>query len=188
MKRPELWLVRHGETDWSASGRHTGRTDVLLNDAGRLAAKELGVRLGGEQFDRILTSPMARARETCELAGFGGGALATGDLSEWDYGRYEGVTTKEIRLSRPDWNLFTDGCPDGESPVDVTRRADQVIARIRESEGRAIVFAHGHVLRVLAARWCGWPVSAGAGLLLGTASVSALGWDRETPAIQRWNT
>lgn len=186
MYQTELWVVRHGETDWSASGRHTGRTDLPLNDAGRVAAKELGVRLAGEHFDLVLTSPLARARDTCELAGYGH-ALATDDLMEWDYGGYEGVTTKEIQLSTHEWNLFTDGCPDGEQPVDVTKRADQVIARIRETEGRVIAFAHGHILRAIGARWCGWPIAAGAHLKLSTASLSVLGWDRETPAIQRWN-
>jgi probable phosphoglycerate mutase len=188
MNRTELWLVRHGETDWSAAGKHTGRTDLPLNSTGQLAAKELGERLAGEQFDLVLTSPMKRARDTCELAGFGGGALVAGDLSEWDYGRYEGVTTEEIRSGRPGWNLFTDGCPEGEMPADIGERADRIIRQIRATEGRAIVFAHGHILRVVAARWCGWPVAAGAGLALSTASVSVLGWDRETPAIKRWNT
>jgi probable phosphoglycerate mutase len=188
MNRTELWLVRHGETDWSAAGKHTGRTDLPLNSTGQLAAKELGERLAGEQFDLVLTSPMKRARDTCELAGFGGGALVAGDLSEWDYGRYEGVTTEEIRSGRPGWNLFTDGCPEGEMPAEIGERADRIIRQIRATEGRAIVFAHGHILRVVAARWCGWPVAAGAGLALSTASVSVLGWDRETPAIKRWNT
>lgn len=188
MHLTELWLVRHGETDWSASGQHTGRTDLPLNDAGRVAAKELGVRLAGEQFDLVLTSPLARARDTCELAGFSAGALTSEDLSEWDYGGYEGITTEEIRLRHPGWNLFTDGCPEGEPPGDVSRRADRVIARIRETDGRVIAFAHGHILRVVGARWCGWPITAAAHLGLGTASISILGWDRETPSIRRWNT
>jgi probable phosphoglycerate mutase len=188
MNRTEVWLVRHGETDWSASGRHTGRTDLPLNDAGRIAAKEVGARLAGEQFDLLLTSPMKRALDTCELAGFSGGALATGDLSEWDYGKYEGITTDDIRLARPGWNLFTDGAPDGELPVEVAQRADHVIAKIRETEGRAIVFAHGHILRVLGARWCDLPVETGAHLSLGTASISTLGWEREVPVIKTWNT
>jgi broad specificity phosphatase PhoE len=188
MNRTEVWLVRHGETDWSAAGRHTGRTDLLLNDNGREAAKEVGARLADEQFDLVLTSPMRRARDTCELAGFGGGALSTGDLCEWDYGKYEGITTDDIRLRRPDWNLFTDGCPDGELPAEVAQRADHVIARIREVDGRVIAFAHGHILRVIGARWCGLPVTAAGNLLLGTATISVLSWDRDTPAIKTWNT
>jgi probable phosphoglycerate mutase len=184
----ELWVARHGETEWSVSGRHTGTTDLPLTERGRDAARALGTRLAGERFDLVLTSPLARARETCRLAGFGDDAVIDPDLHEWDYGEYEGVTTDEIRETRPGWILFDDGCPGGEVAAQVGERADRVIERVRAlGGGRAIAFAHGHVLRVLGARWVGLPPQDGARLLLGTATVSVLGWDRETPAIERWN-
>jgi broad specificity phosphatase PhoE len=183
----EIWLARHGETDWSAAGRHTGRTDIPLNDAGRAAARALADLLAGEQFVEVLTSPLQRARETCELAGFGPDAAIEPDLREWDYGEYEGITTAEIREQRPGWTVFADGCPGGESLAEVAARADHVIAHLRRADGRVLVFGHGHALRVLAARWAELPAVAGARLVLDTASVSTLGWEHETAAILRWN-
>jgi probable phosphoglycerate mutase len=186
--QPEAWLVRHGETEWSASGRHTGTTDVPLTGAGRAAATHLAAFLGGHEFAAVWTSPLARARETCALAGLGARAVVLDDLREWDYGAYEGVTTTAIRQERPNWTLWRDGCPDGESATDVGVRADRVIARIRSGDGDVCVFAHGHLLRVLAARWVRLAPVEGALLALDTASVSILGWEREQPVIRRWNT
>lgn len=184
----ELWLARHGETEWSRSGRHTGTTDVPLTDRGRDDARRLGEKLQGERFDLVLTSPLSRARETCRLAGLGEQAVVTPDLREWDYGDYEGVTTDEIRTTRPGWTVFSDGCPGGEDATQVGERADRVIETVRSVEGgRAIAFAHGHLLRVLAARWVGLTPQDGARLVLGTGTLSMLGWERETAAIQSWN-
>jgi probable phosphoglycerate mutase len=180
-------LVRHGETAWSASGRHTGSTDVELTDAGRTAAAALGPTLAAERFALVLTSPMSRARETCALTGLGEHAVATDDLREWDYGEYEGLTTAQIRERRPGWTLFSDGCPGGEAPEQVSDRADRVVATARATEGDTIAFSHGHMLRVVAARWVGLPAAAGAHLALATASVSVLGWERETPVIRSWD-
>jgi probable phosphoglycerate mutase len=187
MNHSQLWLVRHGETEWSAAGRHTGRTDVPLTDAGRAAAKRLATILPDQTFDLILSSPLRRALDTCELAGFAGGVLTTSDLSEWDYGEYEGITTDQIRHRRPGWTLFFDGCPGGETLDQVAARADRVIARVREVNGPVIAFAHGHILRVVGARWIGAPAVVGANLVLSTATVSVLGYERESPAILRWN-
>jgi probable phosphoglycerate mutase len=180
-------LVRHGETEWSTSGRHTGSTDIPLTDDGRAAAQHLATTLTGHTFASVLTSPLSRARDTCTLAGFGGSAVISDDLREWDYGDYEGITTDEIRKTRPEWTVFTDGCPGGESPDQVAARADRVVAQARRNEGDTIVFSHGHLLRVLAARWVGLPPQAGAHLALATASVSTLGWERETPVIESWD-
>ena len=180
-------LVRHGETEWSRDGRHTGRTDIPLTGEGRRQAGALGSRLAGCPFALVLTSPMSRARETCELAGQGGQVRVTDDLLEWDYGDYEGRRTSEIRAERPAWTLWRDGVPGGESPAEVGRRADRVIARARAAGGAVALFAHGHVLRVLAARWVGLPPAGGAHLALDTATVSVLGWERESPVIARWN-
>jgi probable phosphoglycerate mutase len=186
---PQLWLARHGETDWSAVGRHTGsRTDLSLNEAGRTAAHELGTLLAGTDFDRVLTSPLRRARETCDLAGYGASADADDDLREWDYGDYEGLTTAQIREGRAGWNLFVDGCPGGETLDAVADRADRVIEAVQRTEGNVLAFGHGHALRVLAARWIDLAPEAGGHLVLETATLSVLGWDRETPAITRWNT
>jgi probable phosphoglycerate mutase len=185
--RPEVWLVRHGETDWSAGGRHTGRTDVPLNDNGRAAANRLAGLLDGQHFDAVLSSPLQRARDTANLAGFGVGAQVDDDLQEWDYGDYEGVTTVEIRRTRPGWTVFADGCPGGETLADVGARADRVIGRLRKLEGRALLFGHGHALRVLAARWIDQAPAAGTHLVLATATISVLGWERETAVIERWN-
>jgi probable phosphoglycerate mutase len=184
----ELWLARHGETEWSRSGQHTGTTDIPLTERGREAARALGEKLRGESFDLVLTSPLARARDTCTLAGFGDGAVVTADLAEWNYGEYEGITTEEIREKVPGWTVFTDGCPGGETAAQVGDRVDRVIDTVRGlGGGRAIAFAHGHLLRVLGARWVGLTPQDGALLVLGTATVSILGWDKETAAITQWN-
>jgi broad specificity phosphatase PhoE len=187
----EIVLVRHGETEWSASGKHTSRTDLPLTEAGRKRATELGPILSRRSFSLLLVSPLRRARETCELAGLGARAEVSDDLREWDYGAYEGVTTAEIREHNPDWVLWRDGCPDGELPAQVSERADRVLERLRESvdhaDGDAIVFAHGHILRVIAARWIGLPVAGGARLVLSAGSVSVLGFERETEVIRLWN-
>jgi probable phosphoglycerate mutase len=184
---PELLLVRHGETEWSRDGRHTGRCDLPLTEAGEDQARLLAERLAGRTFERVLCSPLARARETCRLAGYGEQAELRDALMEWDYGAYEGLTTAEIRERRPDWNLWRDGCPEGETAPDVGTRVDPVLAELRELSGDGIVFAHGHVLRVLAARWIELGPERGAHLALGTASVSILGRERETPALWLWN-
>jgi probable phosphoglycerate mutase len=186
---PSVTLVRHGETEWSASGRHTGRTDIPLTSEGERKARSLSERLKGKTFDRVFMSPLQRAARTCALAGFGERAVADPDLLEWNYGDYEGRTTKEILKGRPGWLLFRDGCPKGEQPADVAARADRVIARLRATDDRAILFSSGHILRVLAARWLGLAPSEGCLFLLGTASVSILGYehDRNEPAIALWN-
>lgn len=186
---PSVTLVRHGATAWSASGQHTGRTDIPLNEEGERKARALHDRLAGLTFDRAYTSPRQRAARTCELAGFGRVATVDPDLVEWDYGAYEGRKTSEILAERPDWRLFRDGCPNGELPADVGARADRVIARLRAADDRAIVFSSGHILRVLAARWLGLEPSAGRFLKLDTASLSVLGYEhsRDEPAIALWN-
>jgi probable phosphoglycerate mutase len=184
---PRLWLVRHGETAWSASGKHTGSSDIPLTDEGRRAAQSLATTLAGNSFALVVTSPMSRARDTCALAGLADDAETSADLCEWDYGDYEGLTTAEIRAERPGWNVFSDGCPGGESPDQVAARADRVVTRVRGIDGDAIAFSHGHFLRVLATRWVGLPPQAGAHLALATASVSVLGWERETPVITSWD-
>jgi broad specificity phosphatase PhoE len=183
----EVLLVRHGETEWSRGSRHTGRTDVPLTDAGRRQAEALRPFLAERDFARVLTSPLSRAADTCRLAGLGEVAEPRDELLEWDYGDYEGLTTPEIRERRPEWSLWRDGCPGGEGPSEIAGRVDRAIAELREVEGDAIVFAHGHVLRVLAARWVGLGPEGGALLHLSTATVSAVGWERETAVITRWN-
>jgi probable phosphoglycerate mutase len=180
-------LVRHAETDWSASGRHTGRTDVPLNDTGRQHARALASLLAGEHFALVLCSPLSRARETAEIAGLGDGLVLRDDLLEWDYGEYEGITTPEIWRTRPDWWLWRDGCPGGEQPEDVARRVDRVIAEVVQVEGDVALVAHGHVLRALSARWLEQPVQLGGHLALSTASVSRLGFERDVRAMWRWN-
>lgn len=181
-----ITLVRHGETEWSRSGRHTGRTDVPLTDVGRHQAERVGVRLAGRRFARVMTSPLSRATETCRLSGIGDGERCD-DLREWDYGDYEGRTTSDILAERPDWLLWRNGCPGGEQPDDVGRRADRVVAMLRAVAGDAIVFAHGHLLRVLAARWVGLAPADGSRLALDPATISALGYERETSVICLWN-
>ena len=187
MSRPQVVLVRHGETEWSVSGQHTGRTDIPLTDTGRAQAEALGARLAGWQFERVLSSPLARALDTCRLAGMGDRVEVTDDLREWDYGEYEGRRTLDIREERPGWGLWVDGVPGGETVEEVGRRADRVIEGARHVEGHVALFAHGHVLRVLAARWVGLPPDHGRFLALSTASVSVLGWERETAVVERWN-
>ncbi len=180
-------LVRHGETEWSASLRHTSHTDIGLTEAGRRRAAEIGRDLAGRPFALVLCSPLRRARETCELAGFGGEAVICDGLHEWDYGEYEGLTTPEIRSRRPGWNLWRDGCPEGETPEQVGGRADEVLARLRDGERDALLFAHGHILRVLAARWIRMEPAAGARLAIAAGGVGVLGYELETEVIQRWN-
>ena len=187
MAAPQLWLVRHGQTEWSASGRHTGRTDIPLDENGREQARELAATLAALPIALVLTSPLQRARETCALAGLGDGAVVDDDLQEWDYGDDDGLTTDEIRAARPDWTLWRDGCPGGETAAQVGVRADRVIRRARDAGGDTIVFAHGHLLRVLAVRWIGLGPEAGALLALTTATVSLLGWEREQAVVRRWN-
>lgn len=185
--RARLVVVRHGATEWSRSGRHTGRTDLPLLDEGRDQALELGRRLAGHRFDLVLTSPLERARQTAELAGFGAEARECEDLREWDYGDYEGLTTDAIREQRPDWSLWADGAPGGESAVEVGARADRVIALVRSRAGDVLAFAHGHLLRVVGARWVALGPSAGGLFTLAPATVSVLGWDRDGAVITRWN-
>jgi broad specificity phosphatase PhoE len=183
----QVILVRHGQTEWSANGRHTGRTDIPLTAAGREQADLAGQRLRGHDVALVLSSPLARAFETCRLAGYGDVALSDEDLLEWDYGAYEGLTSSEIHARRPGWSLWTDGCPDGERGADVAARVDRVIARCRAADGDVALFAHGHVLRVLGARWSAQDPTLGATLFLSTASVSVLGWEHAAPVISRWN-
>jgi broad specificity phosphatase PhoE len=185
--RVEIVLARHGETEWSRDLRHTGRTDIPLTDNGRREALLLRDALAGWSFERVRASPLGRALETCRLAGLDGRAETTDDLLEWDYGDYEGITTREIRATRPGWYLWRDGCPGGETAADVGRRADRVITELRDGGGDAVLFAHGHLLRVLAARWLGLGPESGALFKLDTATLSVLGYERETPVIQRWN-
>jgi broad specificity phosphatase PhoE len=185
--RHQIVLVRHGETEWSVSGRHTGSTDIPLTDVGRQKAERLGGRLSGWRFALVLTSPLTRAVDTCRLAGLGEEAEVTDDLREWDYGEYEGRRTVDIREERPGWDLWVDGVPGGETVDEVGRRADQVIDAARAVDGDVALFAHGHVLRILGARWIGLPPAGGRRLALSTAAVSVLGWERETPVLERWN-
>ncbi len=186
---PRVTLARHGETEWSLSGQHTGRTDIPLTARGEENARQIGVRLRGLNFSLVLTSPRQRARRTCELAGFGDRAVVDPDLAEWDYGEYEGKTSAEIRKTRPDWSLFRDGCPGGESPQQVGARADRLVARLRSASGDALLFAHGHILRVLAARWLGLPPGDARYFLLGTAALSVLSYEHslDEPAVALWN-
>jgi probable phosphoglycerate mutase len=183
----EVWLVRHGETEWSRDGKHTSHTELDLTDAGVEVARTLASRLAEHSFDLVLSSPRRRAVRTAELAGFAGPELDD-DLTEWDYGDYEGVTTKEIQETVPGWSVWTHPCPNGEDAADVTARLDRVVARAHECPGDVLVFAHGHSLRALAARWIEQPVTEGRFFKLDTATVSVLGYERETPVILRWNS
>jgi len=183
----EVWLVRHAETEWSRTGKHTGRTDVPLTDAGRERARELGTRLAGRDFALVLVSPLERARETARLAGLGDPCQVREDLLEWDYGDYEGVTTADIREERPDWYLWTDGVPGGETADEVSARCDRVVEELLGAGGDVAVFAHGHVLRALSARWVQEPVSFGGRLYLTTGSLCVLGFEREVRVIRLWN-
>ena len=182
-----LFPIRHGETAWSLSGQHTGTTDIPLTDNGRRLAEQLRPALAKEAFALVLVSPLRRARETCELAGFGARAVVEPDLVEWNYGAYEGLTPSQIHEQAPGWLIFRDGCPGGESPEQVGARVDRVIARARAVEGDVALFAHGHVLRVLAARWLGLPPAAGQHFLLDTGTLSVLGYYRDIPAVRIWN-
>lgn len=180
-------LVRHGETEWSRSGRHTGRTDVPVTEKGRGDAEGLSACLSAWRFAKVLTSPLQRATETCRLAGLGERSELCEDLREWDYGEYEGRTTPDIRTDRPGWTLWTDGVPGGERADDVGARADRVIAEVRSVDGDVVLFGHGHMLRVLAARWIELPPTAGRRFGLDPATISVLGYERETPVVLRWN-
>ncbi len=183
----ELWLIRHGETAWSLSGAHTGRTDLPLTGEGEKKAAALRTKLAGHDFKLILTSPFQRARRTCELAGFGATAQIDPNLSEWNYGDYEGRSTNDIHRERPDWSLFRDGVPGGETVEQVAVRARAVIQRGLNADGDVAFFAHGHILRILAACWLQMPPDAARFFFLGTAGISTLGYEHETPVIVRWN-
>jgi probable phosphoglycerate mutase len=182
----QVYLIRHGETEWSLNGRHTGVTDIPLTENGRAVARLLAPVVSEMNFDLVLTSPLGRARETCELAGLPDNAEVDRDLMEWNYGEYEGLTPKEIRAKNPDWMIFTDGCPGGETPEQIGARVDRVIARVR-AVNNAALFAHGHVFRVFAARWLGLPPQSGAHFLLDTATVSVLAYYHDVPAMKQWN-
>jgi probable phosphoglycerate mutase len=186
---PKIYLARHGETEWSLSGQHTGRTDIPLTERGERNARSLGERLTGTHFAKVLTSPLQRARRTCELAGFGKQAENDPELVEWDYGEYEGKRTADIRKERPGWYLFRDACPGGETLDAIGARADRVIARLRAIGGDVLLFSHGHFLRVLGARWLSLPVPDARLLLLTTASLSILGYEHnlEEPVLRLWN-
>jgi broad specificity phosphatase PhoE len=185
---PLTYLARHGETAWTVSRQHTGRTDIPLTAHGEAEARRLGERLDGLKFAAVLTSPLQRARRTCELAGFGSAAIVEPDLLEWNYGAYEGRTSAEIHAERPDWNLFRDGCPEGESPEQIGARADRAIRRVREIAGDTLLFSSSHFLRVLAARWLGLEPGAARLFVLGTASLSVMGYEhnRFEPVIRLW--
>jgi len=184
-----VYLARHAETEWSLTGQHTGLTDLPLIELGERNARRLGARLSGLSFARVFTSPLMRARLTCELAGFGHVAEIDNDLVEWDYGEYEGRRTVEILAERPDWRLFRDGCPGGESPEQVAERADRVVNRVRAVEGDVLIFSSGHILQMLAYRWVGIETSSAGFLVLSTASLSTLGYETRLgqPIIQLWN-
>jgi broad specificity phosphatase PhoE len=182
-----VFAIRHGETAWSLSGQHTGTTDIPLTDNGRRLAERMRPVLANEAFALVLVSPMQRARETCELAGLGDKAVIEPDLVEWNYGEYEGLTPKQIDDKASGWLIFRDGCPGGEAPEQVGARVDRVIARARAAEGDVALFAHGHVLRVLAARWLGLPAGGGQHFLLDTGTLSVLGYYRDVPAVRIWN-
>jgi probable phosphoglycerate mutase len=186
---PVIYLARHGETAWSLTGQHTGRTDLPLTERGERNARRLKERLAGLKFAEVLTSPSQRAVRTCNLAGFGAAAEVDANLVEWNYGDYEGLRTVQIQSKRPDWQLFRDGCPNGESPAQIGARADRAVSRLREVQGDVLIFSSGHFLRVLAGRWLGLEPAAGSFFTLRTASLSALGYENYVtrPVIQLWN-
>jgi len=183
----EVYLVRHGETEWSLSGQHTGATDIPLTENGKAVARELGEKLNGIEFTAVWSSPMSRAIDTARLAGYEHDVRIDDRLKEWAYGDYEGKTTPEIRETRPDWFLWRDGCPGGESPAQVGARADGLVDEVRAVQGDVLLFAHGHILRVITARWLGYPPGDGMHFSLGTATLSILGWERGAASIWRWN-
>ncbi len=187
---PKIYLARHGETEWTITGQHTGRSDIPLTARGEEEARQLGQRLRGLRFATVLTSPLQRARRTCELAGFGADAVVDPELVEWDYGAYEGQRSADIRAERPDWYLFRDGVPGGETVEQIGARADRVIARLRQAAGDVLIFAHGHIIRVLAARWLGLPPGDARCFYCGTASLGILGYEHERadePVLRLWN-
>jgi broad specificity phosphatase PhoE len=184
---PEIVLVRHGETEWSRDGRHSGRADIPLTERGRRQARAVGVSLADRHFTLVSTSPLQRASETCRLAGYGDVATVLDDLQEWDDGDNVGKTTSEIRKARPDWSVWRDGAPNGEAPADVGARADRVLAELDAAGGDVLVFSHGHFLRVLAARWLGFEPAAGRLFVLDAGAISILGYERETRVLRLWN-
>jgi probable phosphoglycerate mutase len=186
-ERPRLWIVRHGETEWSLAGRHTGRTDLPLTPEGERQASALGPSLAGRRFDLVLTSPLRRARDTCRLAGFGDVAQAEPDLAEWDYGGYEGMTSREIDQLAPGWTIWAGAVPGGETAEEVAARADRVITRATSAAGDALLFSHGHLLRVLAARWLGLSAAEGRLLGLDPATIGILGHERAARVVRMWN-
>jgi probable phosphoglycerate mutase len=183
----KTYLIRHGETEWSLNGRHTGLTDIPLTENGRMMARRLKPFLSRKTFELVLSSPLQRARETCELAGFGDRAEIDDDLKEWNYGDYEGLTPTQIQEKKPGWMIFTDGAPNGETPEQVGSRIDRVIAKIRAVKGNVVLFAHGHLLRTFAARWLGLSPEGGAHFLLDTSTLSILTYYRGIPAVKEWN-
>lgn len=186
---PTIYLARHGETEWSKSGQHTGRTDLPLTGPGEESARKLGERLKGIKFDHLFTSPLSRARRTAELAGYS--PIVDPDLLEWNYGEFEGLKSKEIAVKRPGWNLFRDGAPGGETPEEVTARVDRLVNKLKGLNGNVICFAHGHILRTIGARWIGYPVTLATSMLLSTATLCILGFNHhniDEPAIQVWNS
>jgi probable phosphoglycerate mutase len=183
----EIYLIRHGQTEWSLNGRHTGISDIPLTENGRQEARRWQPYAATKTFALVLTSPLQRARETCELTGLGKQAQVDRDLTEWDYGAYEGLTRQQIHAKQPTWLIFNDGCPGGESPEQIGTRVDRVIARVRAVKGDVALFAHGHVLRVLGARWLGLPARDGGHFLLDTATLCVLSFYHGVPAIKRWN-
>ena len=189
LEQPQMkvFVIRHGETAWSLSGQHTGTTNIPLTESGRRLAERMRPVLAKNAFALVLCSPMQRARKTCELAGLGDPAVIDDDLVEWNYGEYEGLTPKQIHKTAQDWLIFRDGCPGGESPEQVGARADRVIARARATDGDVALFAHGHVLRVLAARWIGLPAASGQHFLLDTGTLCVIGYYRDIPAVRVWN-
>jgi len=186
----KIYLIRHGATEWSATGRHTSRTDVPLSEDGRRQASHLQAMLQNLRFSVVLTSPLQRARQTCELAGLGARARVEPELLEWDYGAYEGQTTAQIHGTRPHWNLFNDGCPEGESSAQISARADRLLAALSQAEGLVALFSHGHFLRVVASRWIGLPAREGQHLALDPASLGVLGFEHPgggVPTLSQWN-
>ena len=186
---PQVILIRHGETEWALSGRHTGRSDIPLTENGETAARLLAGRIPSIAFEAVFSSPSQRARRTCELAGFGADVQIDENLAEWDYGQYEGVTSKEIQAQHPHWNVFRDGCPAGENASDVSARADAMIARIKDLDGNVLIFSSSHFLRVLGARWLGLGAESGSHFILDTTSISILGYEHDLsePVVRRWN-